>query len=52
MQCFGQEHFNPLITNIPHQIETNQLIYIANQLTSFYMMGRALVVNGLKKPLH
>ena len=30
---------NPLTTNVPHHIETSQLIYIANQLTGFYMMG-------------
>ena len=30
---------NPLTTNAPHHIETSQLIYIANQLTGFYMMG-------------
>ena len=26
-------------TNVPNHIETSQLIYIANQLTGFYMMG-------------
>ena len=31
--------FNPLTTNVPHHIETSQLICRANQLTSFYMMG-------------
>ena len=30
---------NPLTTNVPHHIETSQLILIANQLTGFYMMG-------------
>ena len=30
---------NPLTTNVPHQIETSQLICIANQLTGFYLMG-------------
>ena len=30
---------NPLTTNVPHHIETSQLICIANQLTGFYMMG-------------
>ena len=29
----------PLTTNVPHLIETSQLICIANQLTGFYMMG-------------
>ena len=38
----------PLTINVAHHIETSQLIYIANQLTGFYMMG-TLVVNGLKK---
>ena len=28
-----------LTTNVPHQIETSQLVTIANQLTSFYIMG-------------
>ena len=31
--------FNPLTTNVPHHIETSQLICSANQLTGFYMMG-------------
>ena len=31
-------HINPLMTNVPHHIETSQLIVIANQLTVFYMM--------------
>ena len=30
---------NPLTTNVPHHIETSQLICIANQLTGFYMRG-------------
>ena len=30
---------NPLPTNVPHHIETSQLICNANQLTGFYMMG-------------
>ena len=38
---------NPLTTNVPHHIETSQLICIANQLTGFYMKG-TLVVNGLR----
>ena len=31
--------FKPLTTNIPHHIETSQLICNADQLTGFYMMG-------------
>ena len=31
--------FNPLMTNVPHYIETSQLICIANHLTGFSMMG-------------
>ena len=31
--------FNTLTTNVPHHIETNQLICNANQLIDFYMMG-------------
>ena len=30
---------NPLTTNVPHHIETSQLIFNPNQLTGFYMMG-------------
>ena len=30
---------NLLTTNVPHHIETSQLICNANQLTGFYMMG-------------
>ena len=30
---------NPLTTNVPHHIETSLLIWNANPLTSFYMMG-------------
>ena len=33
------EALNPLMTNVPHHIETSQLICNANQLTGFYMMG-------------
>ena len=29
----------PLTTNVPHHIETSQLICSANQLTGFYIMG-------------
>ena len=39
---------NPLTANVPHHVETSQLIYIANQLTGFYMMG-TLAVKGLTK---
>ena len=37
---------NPLTTNVPHHIETSQLICTADQLTGFYMMG-TFIVNGL-----
>ena len=30
---------NPLITNVPYHVETNQLICNANELTGFYLMG-------------
>ena len=30
--------FKPLTTNVPHHIETSQLICTENQLTGFYMM--------------
>ena len=33
------DNFDPLTTNVPHHIETSQLISNANQLTGFYMMG-------------
>ena len=39
LTCIKDEHLNPLMTNVPHHIETSQLIWIANQLTGFYMMG-------------
>ena len=31
--------FKSLTTNVPTRIETSPLIYIANQLGGFYMMG-------------
>ena len=31
--------FNPLTTNVPHHIETSQLICNPDQLTGFYVMG-------------
>ena len=33
---------NPFTTNIPHHIETSQLICSADQLTGFYMMGNTV----------
>ena len=30
---------NPLTTNVPHHIETSQLICDTNQLSGFYVMG-------------
>ena len=30
----------PLITNVPHRIETSQVICSANQLTGFYVTGK------------
>ena len=39
MQNKIRRQFNPLTTNVPHHIETSQLIWNANQLTGFYMMG-------------
>ena len=33
------EALNPLMTNVPHHIETSQLICNGNQLTGFYMRG-------------
>ena len=41
---------NPLTTNVPCHIETNQLICRTNQLTGFYRMG-TLDVNGLTSVL-
>ena len=32
-------NLNPLTTNIPHHTETSQLIYNANQLAGFGIMG-------------
>ena len=31
------QQLNALTSNVPHHIETSQLIYIANQLTGFYI---------------
>ena len=31
--------FNPLMTKFPYHIENSQLIWIANQLTIFFMLG-------------
>ena len=31
--------FIPLTTNVPHHIETSQLICHANEVTGFYMIG-------------
>ena len=39
---------NTLTTNVPHYTETSLLIWSANQLTVFYIMG-TLVVNELMK---
>ena len=33
------QNVNPLTANISQHIETSQLIWYANQLTGFYMMG-------------
>ena len=30
-----------LTTNVPHHIETSQLVCIANQVTGLYMMGNS-----------
>ena len=30
---------NPLTTNVPHHVETSQLICNANELTGYYMLG-------------
>ena len=41
--------FNPLTNNVPHHVETSQLVCNTNQLTGFHMMadGGTLVVNEL-----
>ena len=36
---FKYHSFNPLTTNVPHHIETSQLICGTNQLICFYMIG-------------
>ena len=36
---YGHFPFNLLTTNVPHYVETSQLICNANQLTGFYLMG-------------
>ena len=35
----GEGGVNQLTTNVYHHIETSQLIFMATQLTGFYMMG-------------
>ena len=35
----GKKLVKPVPTNVPHHIETSQLICNANQLVGFYMMG-------------
>ena len=37
--CQWGMNINSLTINVPHHMETSQLICIANQLTSFYVMG-------------
>ena len=37
---------NPLMTNIPHHVETSELICSANQLTGFYIRA-TLALDGL-----
>ena len=40
LKLFGSiKGLNQLTTNVPHHIETSQLICNANQLNGFYMMG-------------
>ena len=39
MRRIFSQCINPLPNNIPHHIETSQLIFNANQLTGFYMMA-------------
>ena len=36
---YMQDFVNPFTTNVPHHIETIQLICNTNQLTGFYMIG-------------
>ena len=36
---YMQDFVNPFTTNVPHHIETIQLICNPNQLTGFYMIG-------------
>ena len=38
--CNCQSRVHPLTTDVPRHIEACQLIFIANQLTGFYMMGK------------
>ena len=38
------------MTNVPHHIETSQMICNANQLTGFYMRA-TLELNGLKESM-
>ena len=45
-QCYFSGHFltvkpliNPLVTNVPHHIETSELISNVDKLIGFYMVG-------------
>ena len=46
-EAIDSKSINTLTTNIPHHIETRQLVCTANQLTGFYM--GTLIVNGVKE---
>ena len=46
-EAIDSKSINTLTTNIPHHIETRQLVCTGNQLTGFDM--GTLIVNGLKR---
>ena len=41
LQFIINVRLNPLMANVPHHVETSQVICNASQLTGFYMMGNS-----------
>ena len=41
LQFIINVELNPLTANVPHHVETSQVICNASQLTGFYVMGNS-----------
>ena len=41
LQFIINVELNPLAANVPHHVETSQVICNASQLTGFYVMGNS-----------